>query len=1293
MKRFSIILIGVILCAMLGQTGSFAPITHAAADSTPPEVDGWVQVYTAEQLAYIDEHQPLYLARNIQLMNDIDMSGYHWIPFGGNGEARFSGVFDGRGYQVSGIQIPLTSLQYVGFFGQSSGTIKNLGVVVNIEGGTFTSAGTTTTGGLIGDIDGGSIDYCYVQGKVIGVNATSGLGAISSITGGLVGQAKNSSITNSFSTVTVIGGNAPNKISGGLVGAQGVGTISNVYARGAVSNPVDQFVNTGGVIGHLVYGTIDKGYATGKVSLQGSGAQGGFAGSLFVETNIWKSHFDAQTTGQANGIGSYYEGASEAYDQTTDEMKQQATYSGWDFAHTWAIHPSVNDGYPFLRPAILTTALPSAEKDVPYTITLTAFDGALGGLTWQAIGLPAGMNLSSSSGVLQGTPRQAGSFNIEITATDAGHASATAMLQLIVKESAPTINEFQISPGSAIGTTNVTAVPVQPVHSFAYMLSSFNNTRPFVGDILPAEAMMYSLGSDIPNAHAGHYLDVYELDSNLLIQAWHTVQLTDAYILSGIPSGLQATAEEEKVNLAWEMLKGAESYRIYQYEGTDMPTDLDQWMLINENEVTETAYLVDHLTAGKQYWFAITSVTSGKESDFSTPVAAIPYTTVTEVILPEDIKVGKGIELDELKNHFPEQVQVQVSNLSLLDVDVKWDWEHSNYAPDHAGIYKVVGQLQLQDYIRNPALLQVELSIIVLKDTNARLNGIYLDDALLQGFQPDIFTYTIEVPYETEQLTVRAETYDATATYEVLGDSVQTLKLGNNSIAILVTAEDQTEKTTYTINVTRKPDSEAPQWLDGSELTISDTTQTNVKLSWASATDNAGVSGYRIYVNDIEHETVSGSVYAVTIDRLTQNTMYTFKVVAFDAEGNESEALTASSRTLPQPPEPDNEAPQWLDGSELTVSDITQSNVKLSWPSATDNVGVSGYRIYVNDVEHELVSSNAYEATINELIKNTTYTFKIVAFDAEGNESEPLSKQAATARPSAGGGYVLSNNANLTELQLWGAIEPLKLNPSFASGITTYTVRTEAEQVEIVAIKADGMAKVTLDDNVITDRVKVNLTDGDNIIVLTVHAENGTKKEYTLIIHCEIETTKPTTPLIAFSDITGHWAEGYIKQAVSKGIISGYPNGMFKPDNSVTRAEFTVMLTTALNLKGKGTAVMFTDDDQISQWAKPAVALALQTEIINGYKDGSFRPNSQITRAEMASMIAKALQVSRNVNTTTSFADDQAIPTWAKGAVEAIRQLGIVNGRGSNKFVPNDTATRSEAVVMLLKMLEVREQK
>jgi chondroitin AC lyase len=184
------------------------------------------------------------------------------------------------------------------------------------------------------------------------------------------------------------------------------------------------------------------------------------------------------------------------------------------------------------------------------------------------------------------------------------------------------------------------------------------------------------------------------------------------------------------------------------------------------------------------------------------------------------------------------------------------------------------------------------------------------------------------------------------------------------------------------------------------------------------------------------------------------------------------------------------------------------------------------------------------------------------------------------------------------------------------------------------------------------------------------------------------ESGQPEQPVVKFTDIAGHWGEDSIISAAGKKLITGYPDGTFKPNSPVTRAEFTVMLVNALQLKESRSDLLFTDRAKIGTWAKRAVTKAVEAGIVGGYDDGSFRPEARITRAEMASMSARALELSLDEGGTTSFADDGVIPEWAKGAVNVIHKLGIVSGRGDNKFVPNDTATRTEAVVMLLNMLE-----
>ncbi|WP_256759246.1 S-layer homology domain-containing protein [Cohnella sp. WQ 127256] len=179
-----------------------------------------------------------------------------------------------------------------------------------------------------------------------------------------------------------------------------------------------------------------------------------------------------------------------------------------------------------------------------------------------------------------------------------------------------------------------------------------------------------------------------------------------------------------------------------------------------------------------------------------------------------------------------------------------------------------------------------------------------------------------------------------------------------------------------------------------------------------------------------------------------------------------------------------------------------------------------------------------------------------------------------------------------------------------------------------------------------------------------------------------------STADVKFSDISGHWAEANIKQAVSNGIVKGYTDGTFKPNKTVTRAEFAVMLMNALKPQEEGSALTFSDSAKIGAWAQKAVAQAVQAGIIKGYKDGTFRPDAAISRAEMASMIATALKVTVESNAEAGFADDKDIPTWAKDSVAALKKLAIVSGNGANKFVPAGQTTRAEAVTVLLRMLE-----
>lgn len=196
----------------------------------------------------------------------------------------------------------------------------------------------------------------------------------------------------------------------------------------------------------------------------------------------------------------------------------------------------------------------------------------------------------------------------------------------------------------------------------------------------------------------------------------------------------------------------------------------------------------------------------------------------------------------------------------------------------------------------------------------------------------------------------------------------------------------------------------------------------------------------------------------------------------------------------------------------------------------------------------------------------------------------------------------------------------------------------------------------------------------------------------------------------SFPDVAGHWAEDAIARLTSRGIVSGYDDGTFRPNGNLTRAAFVKMLVLAkgLELRPGGTGAFA---DTASHWVATQGFLgpALDAGIIaaGDYPDACFRPDQAITREEIAVMVVRALGLEAE-------ARDRIVPTeggratigarvfsdassWARAGFVAVAiERGIVTGYaepdGTNTFRPRGKATRAEAAVMLGRMLDRAEQ-
>ena len=176
-----------------------------------------------------------------------------------------------------------------------------------------------------------------------------------------------------------------------------------------------------------------------------------------------------------------------------------------------------------------------------------------------------------------------------------------------------------------------------------------------------------------------------------------------------------------------------------------------------------------------------------------------------------------------------------------------------------------------------------------------------------------------------------------------------------------------------------------------------------------------------------------------------------------------------------------------------------------------------------------------------------------------------------------------------------------------------------------------------------------------------------------------------------FTDIS---TSGYYKnivEAANAGIIAGYPDGSYRPNDIVTRAQFITMLYRAAGSpEVKNADLEFKDASEIAKDYATAVAWGVENKIIYGYGDETFRPNHDISRAQMAAIMYRCMKDVAHYDfgdvRPCGFNDANQIATPYVDAVNAVVSAGVMNGMNATTFAPNDTANRGMAATVILRV-------
>lgn len=173
-------------------------------------------------------------------------------------------------------------------------------------------------------------------------------------------------------------------------------------------------------------------------------------------------------------------------------------------------------------------------------------------------------------------------------------------------------------------------------------------------------------------------------------------------------------------------------------------------------------------------------------------------------------------------------------------------------------------------------------------------------------------------------------------------------------------------------------------------------------------------------------------------------------------------------------------------------------------------------------------------------------------------------------------------------------------------------------------------------------------------------------------------------------DIKNSWAKGAIEELVAADIISGYPDQTFKPSKEVSRAEFAKILTKAMEWKQEGKADY---TDLTSHWAEDFIATVESHKVITGYPDGTFKPNRSISRAEILTMLTRSLKLGEKAETTDAWLPsfiDLNTEHWAFKNVEAANQLGILPSYIDAELKPDEYVTRAETAYLVNSMRKLQ---
>lgn len=433
---------------------------------------------------------------------------------------------------------------------------------------------------------------------------------------------------------------------------------------------------------------------------------------------------------------------------------------------------------------------------------------------------------------------------------------------------------------------------------------------------------------------------------------------------------------------------------------------------------------------------------------------------------------------------------------------------------------------------------------------------------------------------------------------------------------------------------------------------------------------NKSISG-KVLTLDPTTDTASGTVYTITIPPsavkdLSNNALATQYTFSFTSLADLTPPAISSTSPTNSTAGVAKEASVTVTFSENVQAGTAYNSITIKdSKNAAINVSKSlNGKVLTLDPTADLAYSSVYTVTIpvaavkdmanNNLAAQYTFSFSTLE---------------DTVPPGAPQGLKSTSTTNTAQLS-WNANKETDL-----AGYNAYR-----------KIKGN-LTSTKLNDTTLTaTQYQDKTAEMSETYVYYVTAIDKAGNESTSSAQVEVMLTEGGTPKpngSGFSDVPADaWYKESVVQLVTQGIAGGYPGGLFRPNNPVSRAEFSKMICLAMGWKLETPSTPSFKDVPKDNWAYAYVETAKAHGVIAGYEDGKFKLGKNVTRAEIAKILARTL----NLPSTSSTLKDVK-SSWAKDYIGACAKTGIISGYSDNTFKPNNSATRAEAAKMMVGVL------